>query len=310
MKNKRLAAPISLLLSGLMLLLSAPTAGADSLFSLTATATPQITEKPVPTQTPAQTERGEGLFVLLATAAPSGDAASGPGPTALPTSKPFDTLDTSGVFRGLGYGDYSGKEAACVSGNAENGTKEFVYEQVTKANYKGYGIYLNLRGCRAEQTEADAENAVACTVYSQENAFSFQVVYQPDRQLLTLIIDPAEAVEGTDGPAAADPAETPSATRRANVCPHCNKGYCKKCHGSGFFKCSACGGLGACPTCHGKRQYRIPGYGGVGTATYVTCSHCGGNGKCTECGGRGRIDCSECDNGVCLYCHGVYVLDP
>ena len=284
--------------------LTVSAAGADSLFDLLATPTPSPAETPGTAPTLVPSASTGNLFDLLATASPSTAASASPAPSAtpaaVPTAAPSPTAAPAqtalpremDLFGGFGYSSMSGRAADREVINEEAGTKEFIYEQVSGEDFQAYGVFLQQAGCEAQQLSTDQDTALACLVSHRETQLAFLLVYQSDVQTLTLVWAPDEAQHSVA------------------VCSECNRGLCKECHGSGFFKCGDCGGLGRCPDCHGRRGISSPGYGGVGTGSFEPCSGCNGTGRCTECEGKGRVECTECDHGVCRTCHGHYVLDP
>jgi len=263
----------------------------------------------------------ESLFSLLATATPAPDATPTPeAPDAAPTSEAPAVIPP---FAGLSYGDWAGKEPGRRILNETEGTTKYIYEQVSGEAFGGYTVFLGKQGCEMKPLATDNDSAVSWVVSNSAAESVFLLIYEADAQRLTLerlpdtpeTADPSPAAEpdtetpGADDPETGDPAD-PSARTAIPVCPHCNRGLCRDCKGAGFFKCKTCGGLGRCTKCDGKREFRSPGYGGVGTATYTTCDRCGGTGRCDDCDGRGRVECGSCDHGVCRYCQGNYVLDP
>ena len=280
--------------------LAIPSASAESLFSLLATSTPVPAVTPGPAVTREPVVYTGGLFDQLATAAPIATPTSAPTPTATSAPAPTAAPKDSALFLGLSYGDYAAKEADRVLENKNEGTLEFIYELVSANDFQGYGVFLESKECQAEKMNTDSETDVSYIVYNIDMEFGFLLVYQSDKQTLTLVYFP-------DDEAAADQSTpTPTATpKTGNVCPSCNKGRCTICNGKGYEECNLCLGLGICGVCFGSPRTYVPGYGIGGT--YVTCKGCNGSGRCTYCSGSGRRTCQWCDHGVCRKCHGDYM---
>jgi len=291
---------------------------AEGLFSLLQTPTPEPMETPAPVVTlppaGARVDSGEsasGLFDQLETASPE---AAAPDPTATPEPAAADSDEsTTGAdvscFQGLSYTDMNATEPTRIVNIEGEDTTDYIYEQVSEDDLRRYRTYLEEKGCDFMALQTDSENAIALAVYSTALDFGFMLIYESDKALLELKYIPyeleaepaAEAAPDTGVSALSAEAATPS------VCPHCNKGHCITCYGRGVVKCDNCGGLGRCPDCRGKREFHGIGWGGVGTATYTTCDTCGGSGRCNYCDGYGRVECGDCNRGICLYCGGNYL---
>ena len=284
----------SVLILFLVFLLAVPCVCAESLFSLLATATPVPVTTPAPAVTHEPITYEGSLFSQLATGAPT------PAPTPVPAPEQTPAQSALNSFFGLSYGDMAGKEADRAVENEREGTIEFIYEQVSPDEFQQYGVFLDNKGCQAQKMDTDSDAAASYAVYSEEKDFGFLLIYESDKQLLTLVLFPEIEAE-TSAPA-------PAATiAPASVCPDCNQGKCTVCNGRGYRDCELCLGLGICGVCFGRPQTYIPGYGGVGTGSYVTCKGCNGSGRCTYCGGTGKTMCQWCDHGICLTCHGDYM---
>ena len=312
MKKNHPAFGIPRFLSALLtaVFLTVSPAGAESLFSLLATSTPAPDATPVPALSPEPVPVPGGLFDLLATATPGLTAApmvpADPEQAALP--------EEFALFGGFGYGSMAAKYADRVVENPEEGTLEWIYEQVSAEDFLAYEAFLREKGCAAETLSAGTRTTVSCLVTHGQALVAFLLVYQPDVETLTLVPVPYPGPDA-ESPASGSPepgagnGTGPTLQPEANVCTQCSRGLCKECRGSGFFQCSDCGGFGRCPECRGKREFRSVGYGGVGTAVYTPCGECGGTGRCNACEGKGRVDCPECDHGICKYCGGDYFLE-
>lgn len=273
--------------------LAIPSAGAESLFSLLDTSTPVLAVTPGPAVTREPVVYTGGLFDQLATAAPIAAPTSAPTPTATSAPAPTAAPKDSALFLGLSYGDYAEKEADRTVENQKEGTLEFVYEQVSANDFQGYGVFLESKGCQAEKMNADSETVVSYVIYNPEMDFGFLLIYQSDKQTLTL------AYFQIDGDDTAQP--TPVPTDIPKVCPDCNQGKCTFCGGRGYNDCKLCHGLRICTVCFGRPQTY------VGWGEYVTCKGCNGSGRCSYCEGTGRQTCQWCDNGICRTCHGDYM---
>lgn len=282
-----------------------PSAGAESLFSLLATSTPIPAVTPGPAVTREPVVYTGGLFDQLATAIPTTAPTLTPAPTAAPTPAPTAAPNDSVLFLGLGYGDYAGKEADSTVENQKEGTLEFIYEQVSANDFQGYGVFLESKGCQTEKMNADSETVVSYVIYNSEMDFGFLLIYQSDRQTLSLAYFPMDEDDIDQPPPVST--DIPKAVDEARVCPDCNQGRCTICDGRGYNDCKLCLGLGICGVCFGRPRTYIPGYGGVGTGTYVTCKGCNGSGRCAYCGSTGKQTCQWCDNGICRTCHGDYM---
>ncbi len=277
----------------LVFLLAVPCACAESLFSLLATAAPAPVMTPAPVATHEPMAYAGGMFSLLSTGAPT------PEPTPVPAPEPTPEPSASNLFFGLSYSDMAGKKADRTVENEKEGTTEFIYEQVSPDEFRQYGVFLGNKGCQAEKMNTDSDAAASYAVYCEERNFGFLLIYESDKQLLTLVLFPETEPE--------TPTPMPGVTvAPAKVCPDCNRGKCTVCDGQGYSDCELCMGLGVCGVCFGRPQTYIPGYGGVGTGSYVICKGCNGSGRCTYCDGTGKKMCQWCDHGICRTCHGDY----
>ena len=282
MRTDRFLSIVSLIAKRILFLflvsltLVASFAKAGSLFDLAVTPAPEpiVTPASAPTPTPAPEITPEP------TAAPGEE-----------TSGPAERGDDSDLTQGLAYTDLTGKEPDRIHENTEDNTREYLYEQVTGDDFSWYADRLASKGCQMEKLNADPATAIAWGVVKDEGAFGFMLVYEQDKQLLTLVFSHALAGGGkTEG----------------RVCPDCDHGKCTECKGKGSFKCELCGGSGICGVCCGDPYDYITDYGsGIG-GTYVTCAGCHGTMECEYCGGTGRQDCMFCEGGVCETCHGHY----
>ena len=270
---------------------------AESLFSLLATSTPVPAATPAPTATREPVVYTGGLFAQFTTAVPAAATALAPAPTAAPAPAPTEAPNGSTLFFGLGYGDYAKRPEDKVLENKNEGTLEFIYEQVSDNDFQGYGVFLESRGCQAAEMSADSETVVSYAVYSPEMDFGFLLIYQSDKQTLTLAYFPVDG-DDIDQPT---PVSTDIPKTVEEVCPDCSRGRCTVCGGRGYSDCKLCLGLGICGVCLGRPQTY------VGWGNYVTCKGCSGSGRCTYCGGTGRQTCQWCDNGICRTCHGDYM---
>ncbi len=288
--------------------LALPAARAESLFSLLATPAPAPAATPAPALHRETPIYEGGLFAQLATPAPAFPLLPSPEETAAPSSAPTAAPAADGasaLFNGLGYGDLTGKQARAVENKSE-GTMEYLYDGVAAEDYQRYEAFLRGKDCIFQAMQTNPATAVCNVVYQSATDFGFMMIYETDKQILTLVYFPDTMdSEETAGQSTAE-AETHTEEKTANVCPWCNQGRCAACHGRGAVKCTACAGLGVCGICHGKRTHYSPGYGGVGTGSYYDCTACGGSGRCYACGGAGRVQCGACDGGVCSACQGDY----
>jgi len=229
------------------------------------------------------------------------------------TETAADSESTTGAdvscFQGLSYTDMNGTEPTRIMSIEDVNNTDYIYEQVSEDDFKNYRAYLKDSGCLSYNVGSDSENVICLGIYSTGLDFGFVLAYDYDKTILELVYhsneleaEPAaEAAPDTGVSALSAEAATPS------VCPHCNKGHCITCYGRGVVKCDNCGGLGRCPDCRGKREFHGIGWGGVGTAIYTTCDTCGGSGRCNYCDGYGRVECGDCNRGICLYCGGNYL---
>ena len=275
-------------------------AGAESLFSLIATPSPVPTATLLPTGPAA--DYGDGMFRLLVTATPAPEAS--PAPTVYPAKE--DMPEEGALFSGLGFCDLMGRKADRITRNDDEGLVECVYERVIEEDLQRYMAFLSDRGCETEQMETDSGEDVSLIVYNIGEGCAFLLEYRRDEETLSLICAADEEADENEIVFPKETAPEPGAA----VCSHCVRGHCKTCRGRGAVKCGECLGLGRCRACHGKRGTRTIGWGGVGTSSFIPCAECGGNGRCAECEGKGRVDCGECEHGVCGYCQGKYVISP
>ena len=286
----------------LALLLCVTCAGAESLFSLIATPSPVPTVAPLPAAPAATAVYEDGMFSLLATATPGPEASPAPSAPAGEEDKP----EEEALFSGLGFGDMTGRKADRIERNDKEGSPEYVYERVTEEDFTGYMAFLNDMGCEIEQTEENGGKAVSGFVYNTDADCAFLLEYRRDEETLTLI----GAAEDEDNDIEAVFPEETAPEKEVTVCSHCVRGHCKTCRGRGVVKCPECLGLGRCRACHGSGGIQTIGWGGVGTSAFIPCAECGGNGRCPGCDGKGRVECTECEHGVCKYCQGNYVISP
>ena len=150
------------------------------------------------------------------------------------------------------------------------------------------------------------QEALLAGLYNTDADCAFLLEYRRDEETLTLI----GAAEDEDNDIEAVFPEETAPEKEVTVCSHCVRGHCKTCRGRGVVKCPECLGLGRCRACHGSGGIQTIGWGGVGTSAFIPCAECGGNGRCPGCDGKGRVECTECEHGVCKYCQGNYVISP
>ncbi len=271
-------------------------ANAESIFSQLRLPAPSPTPTEKPTETINPDFFSSSLLSLLITATPS--------PTPLPSPTPSPLL----IFSGASYTDVKRITPNAIS--QKNGNVEAIYRHTEEDDFSSYISYLSGAGYTVKQ-QAYEGNDNAFLISNLKIAF--YAIYDLENQTLTLLYSPAIQPTPTPTPIPT-PKPTPAPTKTpdpdnsdngAKVCPHCNRGYCWRCGGSGYQNCFGCGGRRTCPTCNGKRRDYIASYTGDG-GSYVDCAGCHGSGQCWMCNGSGKEKCPYCDNGKCSYCHGDY----
>ena len=305
----------------LVICLAFASVNAESLFSLlqTSAPVPQPIPIPTPSQTPkykANNEREGSLFDQLITPSCTPQSTEAPATLSVPDSASASALnvDPEECFKGYGYGQITGQKASTTY-YKNDGIVEVVFRDVAQESFDEYDKYLEDSGFYAYPMETESQNTVAYGATNETERLAFMVVYQPDISLLTLVYFPYIDDDAQDDSIEENTQDistevnTQDAQKTApkySVCPNCNKGHCRTCNGRGIVKCGTCAGLGSCRICHGKRGTTTPGYGGVGTSEFVECSYCNGTGRCEDCNGAGRVECGDCDRGICLTCGGNY----
>ena len=211
---------------------------------------------------------------------------------------------SSGLTRGISYGELTGKQADHVLTHKEDGVTEYVYERVTPYQVEIYCACLYNQGFRPTEVKTDLPGVFVYR-FADKAQFSFLMAYDRDQELLSLIfsgidaagVNPAGAKDTAD-PAAVNPSGIVPQITTPTPDPHTghDDGKCSICHGKGYEKCELCGGTGICGVCGGLGDFYGTGYG-VGSGSYVECAGCHGSRQCEYCSGTGKQECMFCNGG-------------